>query len=378
MRRSFKNMVLFLVLIMSAGGLISCIPVPGEEMVAEAEPRAWIDFPRDGASAPVGAPVAVVSHAYAEDGIVEVLLSVNGVAYRRDPPTSVGDALVEVRQEWTPTEPGLYTLEVRAYNAAGEIGGSDAITVRVTGDAMPTEVGGPTEVPVATIVPTDDAGPTATPLATLVPTLAPTAVPTLVPTGVPTEIPEPTGTPVPPPQVNFWVDDDSITAGECTVLHWQVSWTTYLEVNGTEVAGTGTWSVCPESTVTYTIHAEGPGGTVDQSIVVTVSAAPDTTPPPVPTPQVPADGLVIECKSKQDLAWLPVQDPSGVVYYVKLEQQIKADEWSSVAGYGPLTAKQVEAEVDCGGIYRWAVRAEDGAGNISAWSAWYTFSIEME
>jgi len=98
----------------------------------------------------------------------------------------------------------------------------------------------------------------------------------------------------------------------------------------------------------------------------------------VPTPQVPANELVVACKSKQNLAWLPVEDPSGVVYYVKLEQQIKAGEWSSVAGYGPLTAKQVEVDVNCGGIYRWAVRAEDGAGNISAWSEWYTFSVNLE
>jgi hypothetical protein len=374
-----ERMVFVLVLIMSAGGLISCIPVPGEEVsVADAEPRAWIDFPRDGVSVPVGASVIIVSHAYAEDGVVEVLLSVNGTAYRRDPPAASGDTLVEVRQEWVPTEPGSYILEVRAYDGAGEVSGSDAITIRVPGDATPTELGIPTEIPDVTIVPTDDAGPTATPLFTLVPTEVPTLVPTLVPTEVPTDIPAPTDTPPPPPQVNFWVGDDSITAGECTTLHWEVSWTTYLEVNGIEVAGTGTWSVCPESTVTYTIHAEGPGGTTDQSIVVTVSAAPDTTPPPVPTPQVPADELVVDCKSTQNLAWLPVEDPSGVVYYVKLEQEIKAGEWSSVAGYGPLTAKQVEVNVNCGGIYRWAVRAEDGAGNISAWSQWYTFSVNLE
>jgi hypothetical protein len=390
-KSALQRIVFILVLLASMGGLISCIPTPGEEVaLADPEPRAWIDFPRDGVSVPVGASVEVVSHAYAEDGVVEVLLSVNGTAYRRDPPAASGDTLVEVRQEWTPTEPGLYTLEVRAYDGAGEVSGSDAITVRVPGEVTPTEAGGPTEVPVATIVPTDDPGPTATPLFTLVPTevptlvptevptLVPTEVPTLVPTEVPTDIPAPTGTPPPPPQVNFWVDDDTITAGECTTLHWEVSWTTYLEVNGTEVAGTGTWEVCPASTSTYDIHAEGPGGVVDQSLVVTVSEPVDTTPPPVPAPAVPADELVIDCTVQQTLAWLPVEDPSGVIYYVKLEQQIKAGEWSSAAGYGPVSGKQVEADVSCGGIYRWAVRAEDGAGNISAWSEWYTFSVNLE
>jgi hypothetical protein len=365
-----KKTMLFLVLFASLGGLISCVPpVPEGTEVAEAVPRAWIDFPRDGAVIPVGASVTVVSHAYAEDGVAEVLLSVNGTAYRRDPPSAAGDTLVEVRQEWVPTEPGLHTLEVRAYDAAGEVSGSDAITVRVTGEAieLPTEVppatGVPTEVPAATAtpVPTDTPPPTATPVPTLVPTLTPT--------------------PVPPPQVSFWVDDDSIATGDCTTLHWEVSWTTFVSVNGTEVAGTGTWSVCPASTTTYTIHAEGPGGSVDQSITVNVSAPADTTPPPVPTPYVPADGLMIDpcpASGKQTLVWLPVTDPSGpVVYYVKLEWKKTATEWQVVGGYGPLSDKQVEVDVDCGGIYRWAVRAEDGAGNISAWSEWFTFSINL-
>jgi len=106
---------------------------------------------------------------------------------------------------------------------------------------------------------------------------------------------------------------------------------------------------------------------------------PDTTPPPVPTPYVPTDGLVIDCPAteKQTLVWLPVTDPSGVVYYVKLERQVTATVWDSVRGWGPLEGKQVEADVQCGGIYRWAVRAEDGAGNISEWSEWFTFSIDL-
>jgi hypothetical protein len=305
-RCELKRIVLFLTLFVSVGGLISCVPTPESAEVAEAGLRAWIDFPRDGARIPVGASVIVVSHAYAEDGVAEVLLSVNGTAYRRDPPAASGDTLVEVRQEWVPTEPGLYTLEVRAYDAAGEVSGSDAITVRVTGEAieLPTEVppatGVPTGAPTATAtpVPTDTPPPTATP----VPTVAPTATP--VPTLIPTDTPAPTFTPTPPP--------------------------------------------------------------------------PDTTPPPVPTPAVPADELVLSCRSKQTLAWLPVNDPSGVVYYVKLERQKTATEWDSVHGWGPVDGKQVEADVDCGGIYRWAVRAQDGAGNQSAWSAYSNFSINLE
>jgi hypothetical protein len=108
---------------------------------------------------------------------------------------------------------------------------------------------------------------------------------------------------------------------------------------------------------------------------------PDNDPPPVPSPTVPADDLVIDCptdpEKKQTLAWLPVTDPSGVTYYVKLESQVTATEWQVEGGYGPLTDKQVEVDVECGIIYRWAVRAQDGAGNWSDWSEWFQFSIDM-
>jgi hypothetical protein len=92
---------------------------------------------------------------------------------------------------------------------------------------------------------------------------------------------------------------------------------------------------------------------------------------------VPADELVLDCRSTQTLVWLPVSDPSGVSYYVKLESQLTATEWVSVRGWGPLSDKEVDADVDCGVIYRWAVRAEDGAGNISAWSEWFQFSVSL-
>ena len=91
---------------------------------------------------------------------------------------------------------------------------------------------------------------------------------------------------------------------------------------------------------------------------------------------------MIDCPStpekKQTLEWKPVNDPSGVAYHVKLERQVTATEWNSVAGWGPLSDKQVEADVVCGGIYRWTVRAEDGVGNISAWSAYSTFSVDLD
>lgn len=370
---ALNKITLTLLLLASLGGLISCtLPTPGDEMaVAEAGPRAWIDFPRDGAGIPAGASVIVVSHAYAEDGVAEVLLSVNSVAYRRDPPVAVGDSLVEARQEWVPLEPGPHTLEVRAYDGTGEAISSDAITVRVTGEVTES----PTEIPVPTGVPTD--------VPTGVPTAVPTEIPTNVPTDIPTEIPLPTWTPTPfpPPQVNFWVDDDTLISGQCTTLHWDVEHATAVFLDGGGVVGHGTKKVCPTSTTTYVLHVEAPGGNVDRSVTITVSKPPDVTPPPVPTPYVPADGLVIDpcpASGKQVLAWLPVEDPSGVVYYVRLERQLTATTWEPVDAWGPVSGKQVKADVVCGGIYRWTVRAQDGVGLYSAWSAWSGFAVDME
>lgn len=337
-------------------------------MVAAAGPRAWIDFPRDSANIPAGASVIVISHAYAPSGVAEVLLSVNGTAYRRDTPADAGAPLVEVRQEWMAQQPGLYTLQVTGYDLSGAAGSPDTITVRVTGEATAA----PTGVPPPTAVPTDV--PTVTP----VPTEAPTATP--IPTLPPTVTPVPTARPtaIPPAQVSFWVDDDSITAGECTTLRWDVQNATAVYLDGAGVPGQATRAICPTSTTTYNLHVEAPGGNVDRSVTVTVSAPADATPPAVPSPAVPANGLVLTCRSKQVLAWLPVSDPSGVVYYVKLEYQKTATEWQVVGGYGPLMDKQVEVKVDCGIIYRWAVRAQDGAGNTSDWSAWSGFSINLK
>lgn len=77
------------------------------------------------------------------------------------------------------------------------------------------------------------------------------------------------------------------------------------------------------------------------TVTVTATEIVDNAAPPVPTPMVPADGLVLDCRSTQNLVWLPVDDPSGIAgYYVKLETEVTAGNWISAAGYGPIADKQ--------------------------------------
>ena len=355
--RQLWRLVLVVTLAALACGTVSCSEV-------ETGPRAWIDHPRDGSSVPVGATITLIAHAQAPGGVAEVLFTVNGDPYRRGPPDEPGATFTDLRLEWIPEAEGDYTLQVTAFDAAGEASSPASITVRVgTGVAeVPTLVPGiPTDTPVPTVTPVE---PSPTP-----PPITPT--PTVVPL-------TPTPTTLPTADVSFWADQYNIDSGDCTTIRWDVTNATAVFLDGVPVTGQGAHEVCPTSTTAYNLHVEAPSGNVDQVVTVTVSTPSDTTPPPIPTPFVPADELVVDCRSTQTLAWLPVTDPSGVTYYVKLESQLTATEWVTVRGWGPLTDKEVDADVDCGLIYRWAVRAQDGVGLISDWSEWFQFGVSLD
>jgi len=128
-------------------------------------PQAWIDFPRDGASVPLGEAITVTSHAFAREGLAEVVLSVNGEAYRRDAPVEAGVEFTEFKQEWIPTDIGIYTLQLQAYDTTGEISNPATISVRVTGEIVvePIEVDPTTDPPTPVISSTPTLTPTLTP-----------------------------------------------------------------------------------------------------------------------------------------------------------------------------------------------------------------------
>jgi hypothetical protein len=72
----------------------------------------------------------------------------------------------------------------------------------------------------------------------------------------------------------FEADPSSITSGECAKLYWR----TYGEVtevflDGKVVPAAGSLEVCPDQSTTYVLRAEGPGGTEERSIRISVTAA---------------------------------------------------------------------------------------------------------
>ena len=114
------------------------------------------------------------------------------------------------------------------------------------------------------------------------------------------------------------------------------------------------------------------------TITLTLIGEGDKIPPSAPQQAVPQNGLDIPCKASQTLAWLPVEDPSGIAsYQVEVQRHSGDNNWKAVSG-SPFTgigSKSMDLTVECGWTYRWRVRAVDGAGNPSAWSGWWQFNV---
>ena len=306
----------FLLIILFGTGL-SCTTQP------PAVPRVWIDIPKDGTEVKVGTTVSVVSHAYARNGVAEIMLSVNGEPYRREPPSEPGASFTQIGQEWVPEKPGEYILQVRAYDSKGQASNMAVVRVIVVGEVALAPTVTPTIPPLKpTLTFTPTPPPTPTPTFTPIPPLTPTPTFTPKPTATPTPTQKPTPTPtptftptpIPPAQVNFWVERDTIASGECTVLHWDVEHATAVYLDGEGVVGHGTRQVCPASTTTYRLHVVAPAGDVDRSVTVVVTAPLDTTPPTIAKIAHSADPIYDKpaCgpNSVTITAW--VSDPSGV------------------------------------------------------------------
>lgn len=111
------------------------------------------------------------------------------------------------------------------------------------------------------------------------------------PAATATSVP-PTAT-LPAPQVNFWVEAATVSAGICTVLHWQVDYATAVYLDGAGVEGAGARQVCPAQTQTYTLRVAHAGGELQRQVSVTVQSPPTvtlaaataTSAPPLPTSQ---------------------------------------------------------------------------------------------
>ena len=198
MKKTRKFLVLLSVVLF---GLSACATAD------ESVPGAWIDYPRAGDVFSPGETVNILSHVFAQDGVSEVVLSINGEAYRRDVPVNAGQDFVSIEQAWVTGEAGIYSIQVQVYDRQGQVGNPALISVEVRGEAS-----APVEVP--TVVET----------ATLVPTGVPTNTPTLVPTATFTLVPViPSDTPTIPPPADTTPPIITVdTLGDPTEVHSRI------------------------------------------------------------------------------------------------------------------------------------------------------------
>ncbi|HNR01499.1 MAG TPA: Ig-like domain-containing protein [Anaerolineaceae bacterium] len=336
----------------------------------------WIDVPVNNLVLAELQPVLIEGHAASPGGISRVDVFIDGSLLTTIQDPAGQDELAGFSAAWTPDQPGTYVIQTVAYGKDGSASEPDntAITIGGVVDAVTQDVTvTPSFTPVISITPDISITPTVTDTPTATPTKAST--------------PTKTSTPVPEPLIEFWADPAEIAAGGCTYLRWNAVNVSTVVFGGVEQPFSGSDQECTCEDRTYTLKVTLLNGTnVERSASVNVNSScvtevpPDTTPPPVPSPQVPANGLSISCKASQSLAWLPVSDASKIrEYQVEIQRSSDNSSWSAAPGSPKtgLTDKTTSIPVECGWYYRWRVRAVDGVGNVSDWSGWSTFVINL-
>jgi len=90
--------------------------------------------------------------------------------------------------------------------------------------------------------------------------------------------------PPPVPTATLAANPAVIEQGQTTTLTWQTGNATDININGLGVVpASGSRTVTPSSSMTYTLTAKGPGGTQDASTRVTVNAHVTQAAPPSPS-----------------------------------------------------------------------------------------------
>jgi hypothetical protein len=122
--------------------------------------------------------------------------------------------------------------------------------------------------------------PSKTPAALATLPAPPSSTPTPTRTSVPPTL-APPATGLPAPVINIRADATTIAEGDCTILRWDVDYIDSIYLDGAGVIGHDSRSVCPPVTTTYTftINLLG-GGTVTNTVTITVMPAPSATIPP--------------------------------------------------------------------------------------------------
>jgi hypothetical protein len=223
------------------------------------KPVVVIVSPPSGTQFIEGDDVTVQSTATDPTGIVRVELLVNGAIITTDsPPVAQGQSSFSVAQKWKAT-PGNHTIIVRAANAGGITSNPAGISISV----LPATALAPTPTPTLP-------APTST-VASELPTLTPE--PTLTPTNVPITV---AATLCPKPQIaSFTINPNEIKRGDAATLSWGAVTNANTAIIDNGVGGVpapGSRQVRPDKNTTYTLTANGCGGTTTAQTSISVFA----------------------------------------------------------------------------------------------------------
>jgi hypothetical protein len=152
------------------------------------------------------------------------------------------------------------------------------------------------------------ATPTTPPPATAAPTS--TATPTVGAPAGPTRTPD--------ASVRFWADPESVRAGECSTLRWQVSQIRAVYFDGIPVTGQGAQVVCPCEQTSHTLRVQYRDGQYEDfalSVAVTgTCSGTGTGSSPLPTPVLTAPAAIpapIDTPEQVALVSTPALPPPG-------------------------------------------------------------------
>jgi hypothetical protein len=359
-------------------------------MPASSGMTVWLDVPLDGLNLPEVQEINIEGHASGAGRVQQVEIWINGTLLVSLDDLPVDGDLTSFHTTWTPPATGSYSIQAIAVGASGDASSPDTARITFGGKSpvgCPSPVGGgPTPV-------TCDATPVGCPSPvgggpTPPPPCAPPVVGCPSPVGGgPTpasclELPIITVI-VPGATVEFWADPAEINAGECTDIRWHTANVMGVVFGGISQPLDGSYEACLCDGERYSLAITHLDGSTEKRIVDVAVNGDCITPepvdgegPPAPQPAVPANGLAIACKGSQTLAWLPVDDPSGIAeYQVQVSRHSGDGIWYPVAILDGIMGKQTSLDVECGWNYQWRVQALDNAGNDSGWSEWFEFSI---
>ena len=97
--------------------------------------------------------------------------------------------------------------------------------------------------------------------------------------------------PPPPVEIDFRADDTTLTAGECTMLRWDVEGALEVYLDGKGVVGHSNVVICPIETTTYTLRVVCSDGDTLRVVTITVYGE-----PPGPTPPGAASRIAAELR----------------------------------------------------------------------------------